>query len=270
MERVGRRRVLRWAAGALAGGLLATIAGCAGDQEEDAMTPTSTGGASPPGGGRGRLRLDLRTPTGGAVAGTTSLGVASTRDALLRVPAGAPDGAPSPLVLLLHGAGGDAAGGMSLLADLADEAGVVLVAIASRGPTWDVLVDDFGVDVDMAGRSLEAASERVAVDPGRLAIGGFSDGASYALSLGLTNGDVFGHVLALSPGFAAPADEIGRPRCYVSHGTRDAVLPIDRCSRRIVPSLRSRGYDVTYTEFDGAHEVPPPIAREALGSFLTR
>ena len=261
--------MLRWSAGALAGGLLATVTGCSTDDEEAAMTSTSTGGGPPTGGGRGRLRLDLRTPPGDVVPGTTSLGVTSTRDALLRVPAGA-DGTPSPLVLLLHGAGGDATGGMSLLADLADDAGVVLVAISSRGPTWDVLVDDFGVDVDVAGRALEAASERVAVDPGRLAVGGFSDGASYALSLGLTNGDVFGHVLALSPGFAAPADEVGRPRCYVSHGTRDGVLPIDRCSRRIVPSLRARGYDVAYTEFDGGHEVPPTIAREALASFTAQ
>jgi predicted esterase len=268
MERLGRRRVLRWSAGALAGGLLATVAGCTSDGGE-AVTPRSTGGASPSGGGRGRLRLDLRTPAGDVVAGTTSLGITSTRDALVRVPAGATASVASPLVLLLHGAGGDAAGGMSLLADLADEAGVVLVAISSRGPTWDVLVDDFGVDVEVAGRALAAASERAAVDPGRLAVGGFSDGASYALSLGLTNGDVFGHVLALSPGFAAPAGEVGRPRCYVSHGTGDRVLPIDRCSRRIVPSLRARGYDVTYTEFDGGHEVPTSIAREALASFAS-
>jgi phospholipase/carboxylesterase len=156
---------------------------------------------------------------------------------------------------------------MSLLADLADDAGLVLVAISSRRATWDVLVDDYGVDVDHAARALRAASEKVHVDPGRLAIGGFSDGASYALSLGLTNGDVFGHVLALSPGFAAPAEAVGRPRCFVSHGTRDAVLPIDRCSRRIVPRLRSGGYDVTYREFDGGHEVPPAVAREAVDWF---
>jgi predicted esterase len=261
--------VLRWSAGALAGGLLARATGCATDDEEEAMTATSSGGGPSRRGGRGRLRLDLGTPTGDVVPGTTPLGVTSTRDALLRVPTGA-HGSPSPLVLLLHGAGGDAAGGLSLLADLADDAGVVLVAISSRGPTWDVLVDDFGVDVDVAGRAIGAASERVAVDPGRLAIGGFSDGASYALSLGLTNGDAFGHVLALSPGFAAPADEIGRPRCYVSHGTEDGVLPIDRCSRRIVPSLRARGYDVSYTEFDGGHEVPPTIAREALATLIVR
>jgi predicted esterase len=96
-----------------------------------------------------------------------------------------------------------------------------------------------------------------AIDPARVAIGGFSDGASYALSLGFTDGDLFPHVLAFSPGFAAPARRVGSPRIFVSHGTRDAVLPIDRCSRRIVPTLQRTGYDVAYRKFDGGHAVPP-------------
>jgi predicted esterase len=91
-----------------------------------------------------------------------------------------------------------------------------------------------------------------AIDPARVAIGGFSDGASYALSLGLTNGDLFSHVLAFSPGFMAPAGQEGSPRIFVSHGTRDAVLPIDRCSRRIVPTLRRAGYDVAYASSTAA------------------
>lgn len=102
------------------------------------------------------------------------------------------------------------------------------------------------------------------MDPARLAITGFSDGASYALSLGLTNGDLFSRVLAFSPGFAAPADRQGAPRIFISHGTADAVLPIDRCSRRIVPRLEQAGYDVTYVEFDGPHTVPPEIQRAAV------
>jgi phospholipase/carboxylesterase len=100
-----------------------------------------------------------------------------------------------------------------------------------------------------------------------VALGGFSDGASYALSLGLTNGDLFTHLIAFSPGFMAPGGEVGRPRCYVAHGTRDAVLPIDRCSRRLVPVLERAGYAVRYHEFDGPHTVPRPSpARRSTGS----
>ena len=97
-----------------------------------------------------------------------------------------------------------------------------------------------------------------------MAVGGFSDGASYALSLGITNGDLFTHVMAFSPGFMAPAGQMGSPRIFVSHGTRDGVLPIDRCSRKIVPQLERADYDVLYREFDGGHTISPEIALEAV------
>ena len=105
---------------------------------------------------------------------------------------------------------------------------------------------------------------RVAVDPARLTIGGFSDGATYALSIGLANGDLFPRAIGCSPGFIAQAPQQGRPRVFISHGRSDAVLPIDRCSRVIVPRLQSMQYDVTYREFDGVHELPPAIATEAM------
>jgi predicted esterase len=108
---------------------------------------------------------------------------------------------------------------------------------------------------------------RYAIDPAHVAIGGFSDGASYALSLGLTNGDLFTHIIAFSPGFMAPAEYEGKPRIFISHGTRDQVLPIDACSRRIVPQVRGAGYDVEYHEFDGPHTVPPEMTRRAVDWF---
>ena len=117
-------------------------------------------------------------------------------------------------------------------------------------------------------RALQETFSRCAVDPARLAVGGFSDGASYALSLGIDNGDLFTHVLAFSPGFMAPSVRVGAPRFFVSHGTRDGVLPIERCSRRIVPQLERAGYEVTYREFDGGHTVPPVIALEAADLFV--
>jgi predicted esterase len=49
-----------------------------------------------------------------------------------------------------------------------------------------------------------------------------------------------------------------------AHGTVDRVLPIDRCSRQLVPRLRALGYDVTCDEFDGGHDVPDSIVRRAM------
>jgi predicted esterase len=122
--------------------------------------------------------------------------------------------------------------------------------------------------VAFISRALDGVFERYWVAPTHLAIEGFSDGASYALSLGLTNGDLFTHVLAFAPGFQAPAAQVGRPGLFIAHGLHDAVLPIDQCSRRIVPALRGAGYEVTYHEFDGPHTVPPEIALEGLAWFM--
>ncbi|WP_207955710.1 alpha/beta hydrolase [Rubrobacter marinus] len=122
----------------------------------------------------------------------------------------------------------------------------------------------YGPDAAALDVALEKVFSSHAVDPARVAVGGYSDGASYALSLGLSNGDLFTRVLAFSPGFVAPASRVGSPRFFVSHGTRDGWLPIDMCSRRIVPDLERAGYEVRYREFEGGHVVPPGIGREAV------
>ena len=123
----------------------------------------------------------------------------------------------------------------------------------SRGPTWDLIPNRgrYGPDVAAIDRALGQAFSRCAVDPERVGVGCHSDGASFALSLVLANGDLFSHVLAFSPGFLAPTGQRGSPRIFVSHGTRDGWLPIDSCSHRIVPRLERAGYEVRYREFDG-------------------
>jgi predicted esterase len=148
----------------------------------------------------------------------------------------------------------------------AEEAGVILLAPDSRGRTWDAILDGYGTDVAFVDRALAQTFGRLAVDPASVGIEGFSDGASYALGLGLANGDLFRRGVAFSPGYVPSAPTSGRPSIFVSHGVGDDILPIDRCSRRIVPALRRQGYDVDYREFDGGHEVPADIAAGALAS----
>jgi phospholipase/carboxylesterase len=217
--------------------------------------------------GRLRARPDAG-PAAGGTAGLHRLDVGA-RGALLSVPDGHDPAVPAPLAVMLHGAGGEAEQGLGLFGPLAAERGLLVLAVASAGRTWDVIGGDYGPDVAAVDEALRLVFDRYAVDPARLAVGGFSDGASYALSLGLTNGDLFSHVIAFSPGFMAPASTPGEPRIFVSHGVHDRVLPIDRCSRRLVPALQGAGYDVHYREFDGDHAVPAPIAREGLDWFLT-
>jgi phospholipase/carboxylesterase len=213
-------------------------------------------------------RPSTPAPIHAAAPGLHSLGLARDRDALLYVPTSYRADHAAPLAVMLHGAGGVAQHGISLVEELADNAGLIVLAPPSRDQTWDVLRGGFGPDVKFIDEALAATFERCAIDAERLAVGGFSDGASYALSLGLTNGNLFTHVIAFSPGFMAPAQQVGAPRIYVSHGTRDTVLQIERCSRRLVPALERAGYDVLYHEFDGPHTVPVDIAREAVEWFV--
>ena len=201
-------------------------------------------------------------------SGTHRLGVERDRDGFLLVPEGYDQSRPAPLAVMLHGAGGSATQAAGLLRELVDDTGIIVLAPDSRLQTWDMLVGGWGPDIAFIDQALERTFSRYAVDANRLAIGGFSDGASYALSAGLANGDLFTHILAFSPGFAAPPSQQGQPSIYVSHGTRDQVLPIDSCSRRLVPVLEDAGYTITYHEFDGPHTVPPEITLEALNWFL--
>ena len=197
------------------------------------------------------------------------LGAPARGDHLLYAPMGYEVGRGAPLVVLLHGAGGDARATLDLLRGLADATGIILLAPTSRKYTWDVIVGGYGPDVEAIDHALEETFSRYAVDPARLAVGGFSDGASYALSLGINNGDLFTDVLAFSLGFMAPSVSVGTPRFFGSHGRRDSVLPIERCSRRIVPRLERAGYDVRYREVEGGHTIAPEIALEAV-SWITQ
>ena len=215
-------------------------------------------------------RLRARPGSGGdGPIGLRTLGHAAARDGYLYVPASYRPGSPVPFVVLLHGAGEDARDSLALLRGQADEVGLILLALASRSYTWDMIAlrGRFGPDVEAIDRALEETFSRYGVDPSRVAVAGYSDGASYALSLGLANGDLFTHVMAFSPGFLALSGQTGAPRVFVSHGTQDGWLPIDSCSRRIVPRLEGAGYDVHYREFDGPHVVPPGIGREAARWF---
>jgi phospholipase/carboxylesterase len=198
------------------------------------------------------------------------LGLGVERDGLLYVPDGAEPGAP--VLVFLHGATGTGRRHLRAVLAAADRYGVVLVAPDSRhSSSWDLIAERrFGPDIAFLDEVLDAVVGRLDldVDTSRLAIGGVSDGASYALAVGLSNGDVFSTVLAFSPGFLVVPDAIGRPRIFVSHGTADAILPIDACSRSFVPVLRQAGYEVEYHEFEGGHTVPPPVSDAGLRWWL--
>ena len=189
--------------------------------------------------------------------------------ALLQVPAPVDgDSGPRPLAVMLHGAGGTPEQGLALLAPFAAEAGVLVLAAASAGDTWDSVQGAPRGDAEGIEEAIARVRQHHAIDPGRLVIGGFSDGASCALGLGLARADLFCCIVALSPGFIPRTMPTGRPPVFISHGTHDTVLPISRCSRLIAPRLREIGCEVSYREFEGGHVIPPDVARQAVAWLL--
>jgi len=195
--------------------------------------------------------------------GRVMLGLDRERDAILQLPKTASQ-SPLPLFVMLHGATQSGEDMFWYLGDAHEEAGVAVLAPNSRDTSWDAIGGSFGEDVDYLNRALERVFETTAIDPAHVSIGGFSDGATYALSLGMINGDLFSRAVGFSPGFLIDGAAHGKPEIFISHGTHDHILPINRCGRRVVAELKARGYDVIFREFDGDHEVPADIAREGL------
>jgi len=217
----------------------------------------------------GRISARPHPPTKSATPGLQPMGLDKTRDALLYVPKRYRADVPAPLAVLLHGAGQAADELMGPMQPLADETGMVLVAPNSRDSSWDIRYGAFGADVTFINTMLERVFDQVRVNASRIALCGFSDGASYALSIGLINGDLFSRVLAMSPGFMVNPHPVGKPKIFVTHGTRDQILDIDRTSRVLVPQLKNAGYDVEYHEFDGRHGVSPALLRDAV-TWMTK
>jgi predicted esterase len=247
----------------LLAGAVAALAGCNVDLEGDALMNDPGSSAEGPTTGRLAFRhpgapVDRVGPTGQVPV----QGAAGAPAAQAYVPSAVEDGRALRLVVFLHGAGGTANEALTALRPYADEQRLLLLAPKSTQGTWDVISGGYGPDVENLDRLLDQLSGSYPIRG--YTIAGFSDGASYALSLGIGNGDVFDTVMAFSPGFSAAQVRNGRPRFFVSHGTEDKVLPIERCSRRLVPALERAGYDVTYEEFDSGHFMPKAIKEGAV------
>lgn len=247
---------------ALAVVLLSGCGGEAGQTGQDLSAPQVDAADSP-----FRLEARPRDKAMPCAAGEYELRVAPGRRALMRVTR-QPNGRPRALLVALHGAGsGGAPGGLYAFRGAWDVPGLVIVAPAAAGSAWTL----GEVDVRFVDRALQRAFVRCRVDQRRVAIGGFSSGAGMALWLGLTNGDLFRGVIALSGGGSLPDEREGRPHVFVAHGTRDRVIPIALGGDEIVGRLRSDGgYRVTYRRFAGGHRVDPAIARTAVATTLRR
>jgi phospholipase/carboxylesterase len=214
----------------------------------------------------GQLAVQHHAPTVSAAAATGWQTVASVP---IYVPTGYRPSTPLPALVMLHGAGQTSQWAITLIQAAAERDRFLAITPKSIDESWDRMRGGYGPDVAQLDRTLDAVFDRYAIAPDRLAIGGFSDGASYALSLGLGNGLLFRDILAFSPGFHAALQRRGRPRIFIAHGIADRVLTIDRTSRRLVPALERERYAVEYIEFEGGHVVLESMLSQAIRGWLT-
>ena len=200
--------------------------------------------------------------------GRNHLTIASDRDAILFVPTGLDDTAPVPLFVMFHGAGGFPEKVLPFLEEHAERHKFLLLAPHSMFATWDIVIGGHGPDLERLHQALAEVTSRYRINPAHLAFGGFSDGASYALSTGITNGDLVSHVIAFSGGFMSIFTQEGAPKVFIAHGLVDEQLPVETAGRANATKLKAAGYDVQYVEFNGLHVIEPVIVGLAVEFFL--
>ena len=200
--------------------------------------------------------------------GRNRLGIADERDSVLFVPIGLDAHGPVPLFVMFHGAGGFPEKVLPFIEEHAERDKFLILAPHSLYPTWDIVVGGSGPDLDRLHQALIEVTSRYRIDRDHLAFAGFSDGASYALSIGITNGDIASHVIAFSGGFMSIFTQEGAPKVFIAHGLVDEQLPIETSGRANATKLKAAGYDVQYVEFNGLHAIQPAIVGMAIQFFL--
>lgn len=207
-----------------------------------------------------------RTPTLAIAEGYTTLGLATPRDGFVYVPTNYDPADPSRLLVLLHGAGSDRSQWMTPETEaFAESRSVVILAIESRYDTWDAaFLGRYDPDPAFLNLALDWTFERVNVDPNLIAIGGFSDGASEALGIGIANALLFRKIIAFSPSVYLVPFGRGEPDVFVAHGIQDEVVPFAFSRDQVVPRLRANGMEVNFFAFDGNHGMPSHVQAAAF------
>ncbi len=137
-------------------------------------------------------------------------------------------------------------------------------------PAWyDILGIDIPRREDEAGvrasetaiRTLIEREVKRGVEPGRIILAGFSQGAAIALQTGLRHPKRLGGILALS-GYLPLIETVEAERAeanrdipiFLAHGAQDVVIGIDH-ARRSRERLESLGYAPRWKEYPMGHEV---------------
>lgn len=184
----------------------------------------------------------------------------------------------APLLILLHGRGSNE----SIFYSMAPKLDNRLRVVSVQGPlkmgadkfAWfDLQRNKDGLRqydeaevLEMSDQLVEFIKELVAINewrPSEILIGGFSQGAIMSLGTGLRHPRVIDGVLCMSgamfPEFSNDfvlQDEHKDLSILVTHGRNDLVLPFEEIASA-VDFLRSHDFEVTFKQYDSAHNFPP-------------
>lgn len=188
--------------------------------------------------------------------------------------------------VLLHGFGADMSD-LFPLADMVDPESEWSFYVPNAplevpiGPGWTgrgwfpISLRDLEAGVDFTqvrppglDKSAEMVSQLVFdLNPEKLVLGGFSQGAMIATEVALNNAsDVAGLVLYSGvmldePGWTKKAPQLKGKKFLQSHGSADTVLPI-QAGQRLYNMLTQAGAEGQFLAFPGAHEIPLPVLKK--------
>ncbi len=195
-----------------------------------------------------------------------------------------------PLLIGLHGNGGNADGFVSLY-DQLDDPQIIYATPEGQyplsmniGPQWHTRtwaiprVDKKGwksADTLVAEHVLNTIADIKATHKiSDVYLMGFSQGAVYAYTIGMQNSDEIEGVIGFS-GYLMEVDgkhsilsksdlDQGKElRLYIAHGIDDAAITVEE-ARKLKASFEALGFDLTYEEFEGRHGVKADIFNKAV------
>lgn len=180
-----------------------------------------------------------------------------------------------PLITVLHGAGRQDEMLVKACRDEPERRDALFLIPRSQQQTWDLIASPDRPDLDFLEYAYDLIYRRYPVDAGRQALLGYSDGASYALSVGLSNAHLFRAVMGWAAGFIAldPTfnfDEAVKPHVLLEYGTHDEVFPFERVAVPMRENLRKAGYTVEFrVDQGGKHWPSSDFLPEALDWFFS-
>jgi phospholipase/carboxylesterase len=198
-----------------------------------------------------------------------------------RVPEGE---GPHPVLLLLHGLGGDETVMWIFTSRLSDRYLILAPRGLHQAPmggySWHptsrqelATVEDLKPAAE-ALVSLLQPGNFPSADFSRMRVIGFSQGAALTYTLGLLHPHILEAFTGLSGFLPEGAEELtgdsplqGK-HAFIAHGTRDETIPVES-ARQAVRLLEKAGAQVTYCEEDVGHKLSAPCFR-GMESFFNK